>query len=58
MDATLASEYDGAPKGSAVKVDALDYTSAAKDDMITVIVEDKPMKVVKRHVDLMVDDSI
>ena len=58
MDATLGSEYEGAPKGTSVKVDALDYTSAAKDDMITVIVEDKPMKVVKRHIDLMVDDSI
>ena len=58
MDATLGSGYDGAPKGTSIKVDALDYTSAAKDDMITVIVEDKPMKVVKRHVDLMVDDSI
>jgi len=58
MDATLGSGYDGAPEGTSIKVDALDYTSAAKDDMITVIVEDKPMKVVKRHVDLMVDDSI
>lgn len=58
MDATLGSAYEGAPEGTSIKVDALDYTSAAKDDMITVIVEDKPMKVVKRHVDLMVDDSI
>lgn len=58
MDATLAIEYDGAPEGAQVKVDALDYTSAAKDDMITVIIEDRPIKVVKRHIDLSADDSI
>lgn len=58
MDATLGSEYEGAPEGTSIKVDALDYTSAAKDDMITVIVEGKPLKVIKRHVDIKVDDSI
>lgn len=58
MDAALGSDYEGAPEGTEVKVDALDYTSAAKDDMITVIVEDKPMKVIKRHINIKADDSI
>jgi predicted transcriptional regulator len=58
LDATLSSDYEGATEGTEVKVDALDYTSAAKDDMITVMVQGKPTKVIKRHIDLNVDDSI
>jgi predicted nuclease with TOPRIM domain len=58
MNATLDADYDGAPEGTQVKVDALDYTSASKDDMITVMVKEEPMKVIKRHINLNADDSI
>ena len=58
MDAIIAVEYEGIPKDSEIKVDALDYTTAAKDDMITIVANGKTSKVVKYHVNLEAKDSI
>jgi len=57
-NASLAMEYDGHAKGTDVKVDALDYTTAGKDDMITVVIDDKPVKVMKRHVNIEASETV
>jgi len=58
MDAMLDREYGELKSGSEIKVDALDYTSAGKDDMITVMHAGKPEKILKRHISLASRDSI
>lgn len=58
MDAVLAVEYESIPVGTKVKVDALDYTTSAKDDMISVILNDKPVKLIKRTIEISSKDTI
>jgi hypothetical protein len=56
--ATLRTEYDGVAAGTEVKVDALDYTTAGKDDIITIVSGDKTIKVEKRHVEISSKETI
>jgi len=56
--ATLKTEYDGVAAGTEVKVDALDYTTAGKDDIITIVSGDKAIKVEKRHVEISSKETI
>jgi hypothetical protein len=58
LDAKLLTSYQDAPEGITVKVDALDYTTAGKDDMITIIVNESPLKVIKKHIELDSKDGI
>lgn len=58
MDGVLSIEYESLPAGTKIKVDALDYTTAAKDDMISVILNDKQVKLVKRIVEISPKDTI
>lgn len=59
LDATIEGEYEGILNSDTVKVDAFDYTSAAKDDMVTVVGSSgKPTKVKKRDISLDSKDSI
>jgi hypothetical protein len=58
MDAELIKDYEGASMGTLVKVDALDYTTSAKDDMVTVMLDGEPMKVMKRHLEISSKDTI
>lgn len=58
-EATLNTEQDGLSAGTVVKVDALDYTTAAKDDMITIVAGDnKHIKVLKRNVEISSKETI
>jgi hypothetical protein len=56
--ATLRTEYEGVEAGTEVKVDALDYTTAGKDDIITIVSGDKTIKVEKRHVEISSKETI
>jgi hypothetical protein len=58
LDAKIMTAYQDIPEGSEVKVDALDYTTAGKDDMVTIIVNEKPIKVIKKHIELEAADTI
>lgn len=59
LDAEVSGEYEGISNSDTVKVDAFDYTSAAKDDMVTVVIPSgKPIKVKKRDISLDSRDSI
>ena len=59
LDATIDGEYEGILNSDTVKVDAFDYTSASKDDMVTVVGSSgKPTKVKKRDISLDSKDSI
>ena len=58
VDATLKNEYDNAPAESSVKVDALDYTSAGKDDYVSAYVNDNHIKVKKYDLELASGETI
>lgn len=47
VTATINSRVDEYAEGTEIKVDALDYTSAGKDDILTVFVNDAPIRVQK-----------
>ena len=54
----LSTEYEGHAAGTEVKVDALDYTTAGKDDMITVVIGESNVKVLKKHVEISSKETI
>jgi len=47
VTATIKSKTEGLNQDAEVKVDALEYTSAAKDDILTVFAGDEPMRIEK-----------
>jgi len=47
VPATLSSEYEGFQQGTEMMVDALEYTSASKQDLLTVFIQDEPVRVQK-----------
>jgi len=57
-DATLKTEYDKFQPGTEVKVDALDYTTAGKDDMINVVIGEETVKIEKRYVEISSKETI
>jgi viroplasmin and RNaseH domain-containing protein len=56
--ATLNSKVDEYAEGTEIKVDALDYTSAGKDDILTVFVNDAPVRVQKFKVVMPSSETI
>ena len=48
----LKTGSEGLPGGSEVKVDALEYTSAAKDDILTVFSGEEPVRIEKFKIEL------
>lgn len=58
VDAEITVESDGLPKGSKVKVDALEFTGKGKSDILTVFVKDEPMRVEKNKLQISAEDSI
>lgn len=57
-DGQLKNEYDSHQKGTEVKVDALDYTTSANDDMVTVMINGEPNKILKRDISISSTESI
>jgi hypothetical protein len=58
VTATIDREYDGLPAGTEIKVDALEYTGAAKEDLLTVFMGDEPLRIEKYRINLPSQESI
>ena len=58
IDATLAREVDGVAADTELKVDALEYTSAGKNDILTVFLNDEPFRVEKHSINIPSKEGI
>ena len=58
VDAELSIESDGMPAGTRVKVDALEFTGKGKSDILTVFMNDEPMRIEKNRLQISSEDSI
>lgn len=56
VTATINSKTEGLNKDTEIKVDALEYTSAAKDDILTVFAGDEPMRIEKFKIALPAEE--
>jgi len=56
--AQLKVESDGYPKDQAMRVDALEYTNAGKNDILTVFIKDEPARIEKFKIALKSDEAI
>jgi len=52
LDATVSRAAEGLKEGDPIKVDAVEYASAGKDDTLTVFANDEPLRIEKFKVDL------
>lgn len=52
LEATLKVDFDGLAKGTAVMIDAMEYSSAGKTDLLTVFKDEKPLRIEKRAIEL------
>jgi len=52
LEATLKVDFDGLTKGTTVLIDAMEYSSAGKTDLLTVFKDDKPLRIEKRAIEL------
>jgi hypothetical protein len=52
LDATVSREAEGLKEGDPIKVDAVEYASAGKDDTLTVFANDEPLRIEKFKVAL------
>jgi hypothetical protein len=58
IDASTKYESDEIPKGTVVKVDALEWAGQGKTDILTVFVNDDPLRIEKNKLQLSAEDSI
>ena len=58
VSAQLKVEADGMPKGQAMKVDALEYTNAGKNDILTVFIKDEPARIEKFKIALDSEEAV
>lgn len=58
ITATLRREYENLPAGTELKIDAVEYTGAGKDDLLTVFVNDEPLRVEKYRIELPSGEAI
>ena len=56
--AQLKVESDGMPKGQGMKVDALEYTNAGKNDILTVFINDEPARIEKFKIALDSEEAV
>jgi len=56
--AQLKVESDGYPKDQAMRVDALEYTNAGKNDILTVFIKDEPARIEKFKIALDSKDAV
>lgn len=52
LDATVSREAEGLKEGDPIKVDAVEYAAAGKDDTLTVFANDEPLRIEKFRVEL------
>ena len=58
ISAQLKVESDGMTAGTAMKVDALEYTNAGKNDILTVFIKDEPARIEKFKIALESEESV
>jgi hypothetical protein len=58
VDAETLVDAEDLPKGTKVKVDALEWTGQGKSDILTVFIDDNPMRVEKNKLQISSVDSI
>lgn len=58
VTAFLSSQIEEHATGTEIKVDALDYTSAGKDDILTVFVQDTPVRVEKFKIEMPSTETV
>ena len=58
VDAELSVESEDLPIGTKVKVDALEFTGKGKSDILTVFLNDEPVRVEKNKLQISAGDSI
>lgn len=58
VNAEVTIESADLPKGSVVKVDALEFTGKGKSDILTVFFNDEPLRIEKNRLQISAEDSI
>ena len=58
VNATTKGEVEGLPEGAELKVDAVEFNQAGKNDILTVFVEDKPFRVEKYKINIAGEDNL
>lgn len=58
VNATTKGEVEGLPEGAALKVDAVEFNQAGKNDILTVFVEDRPFRVEKYKINISEEDNL
>jgi hypothetical protein len=58
VGAQLKVESDGMTVGTSMKVDALEYTNAGKNDILTVFIKDEPARIEKFKIALDSIDAV
>jgi predicted transcriptional regulator len=58
VNASLKSEVDGLPEDAHIKVDAVEFNQAGKNDILTVFFEDRPFRVEKYKINISQEDNV
>jgi hypothetical protein len=58
VNAEVTIESTELPKGTVVKVDALEFTGKGKSDILTVFFNDEPLRIEKNRLQISAEDSI
>lgn len=58
VNASLKGEVDGLPEDAEVKVDAVEFNQAGKNDILTVFVENRPFRVEKYKINISQEDNV
>ena len=58
VNASLKGEVDGLPEDTEVKVDAVEFNQAGKNDILTVFVENRPFRVEKYKINISQEDNV
>lgn len=58
VNASLKGTVDGLPENAELKVDAVEFNQAGKNDILTVFVEDKPFRVEKYKINISEEDNL
>jgi len=58
VTASLKGEVDGLPEDAQVKVDAVEFNQAGKNDILTVFIENKPFRVEKYKINISQEDNV
>lgn len=58
VNASLKGEAEGLPEDANIKVDAVEFNQAGKNDILTVFVENKPFRVEKYKINISQEDNV